>query len=495
MCRAHAPGADRWAVEGSGRRVSALRRWLGFAPPSDTSEDAVVRRRVVTLAWPVVIEGLLQTAIGVVDTFFVAKVSEEALAGVGTALQLVFIMIVVMSAVSIGASVLVAQAVGAGENDRARGLAKQSLTLGALVTIPMSVLGVAFARPAIDLFGVEPAVAEIGASYWRITSLLAFGMTGMYVASAVLRGAGNTKISMQSAILANIINAVAAWLLIFGNLGFPELGADGSAWAAASGRIAAFGVMLVVLFRPATIISVRGWFGWRPRLATVRRVLRIGAPAATEELAFSLSLAVLTVLVAMLGTQALAAQRIAFNALSLAFLPGFGVALAASALVGQSVGARDPRFGRLATNAAGQYATVWMSLIGVIYFLAATPIMRAFSDDPAVIATGAAALRALAVSQPIWAITMVWAGALRGTGNATFPLVVNAIWSWSVIPICWVMITLLDYGLGGVWLVYAITGIAPVIVFRARINRDRHLGAAAADLATRSPAANPGPAD
>lgn len=460
--------------------MNGLRRWLGLAQRSDVSDEAVVRRRVVTLAWPVVIEGLLQTAIGVVDTFFVARVSDEALAGVGTALQLVFIMIVVMSAISIGASVLVAQAIGAGRIERARSLTRQSLGLAALVSLPLTVLGVAFARPAIDLFGVEPEVAAIGATYWRITALASFGMIGMYVASAVLRGAGNTKTSMRAALLANVVNGVLAWLLIFGNLGFPALGADGSAWAAALGRVAGFAVMLVVLLRPETVITIRGRHGWRPRLRTATSILRIGVPAAIEELSFSVSFAVLTGIVAILGTEALAAQRIAFNALSLAFLPGFGVAMAASALVGQSVGARNPRAGRLSTIAAAQYATIWMSAIGVIYFFAATSIMRAFSDEPDVISSGADALRALAISQPAWAITMVWAGALRGTGNATFPLVVNSLWSWSAVPLCWLVITVFDRGLGATWMVYAVTGIVPVVVYWWRIERDSHLGTAAA---------------
>lgn len=457
-----------------------LRRWLGFAPATDMSEDAAVRRRVVTLAWPVVIEGLLQTFIGVVDTYFVAKVSEEALAGVGTALQLVFIMIVGMSAVSIGAAVLVAQATGAQDSRLARRLGKQSLSLAMLISIPMSILGYIFARPVIDLFGMEPAVAEIATDYWQLTSLFAFSMTGMLVASAILRGAGNTKISMHATIVANIVNAVLAWLLIFGHLGFPEIGANGSAWAAAAGRTVAFGIMLVALLLPNAYISLRGRFDWRPRLQTIRSVLRIGCPAAIEEVSMSISFAVLTAIVAIIGTEALAAQRIASNALSLAFLPGFGVALAATALVGQSVGAHDPRFGRAATKIATQYATIWMSAIGVLYFFAATPIMRMFSDDPAVISMGADALRALAISQPIWAITMVWAGALRGTGNSTFPLVVNSIWSWCIIPVAWLVISYFGRGIGATWLLYATTGIIPLIIFRARINRDKHIGEHAA---------------
>ena len=238
--------------------------------------------------------------------------------------------------------------------------------------------------------------------------------------------------------------------------------------------------MLVVLFRPSTVVSVLGWHGWRPRLSTAGSILRIGVPAAIEELSFSISFAVMTGIIAILGTEALAAQRIAFNALSLAFLPGFGVALAATALVGQSVGARDPRFGPAGNESRYAILHDLDEHDRAVYFFAASPIMRAFSDDPEVISMGASALRALAISQPVWAITMVWAGALRGTGNSTFPLVVNSIWSWSVVPICWALISVFDQGLGAVWLVYAFTGIIPLVIFRARINRDKHLGMLAA---------------
>ena len=261
-------------------------RWLSIGAATPPTHEDVVRRRVVSLAWPAVVEGLLQTAIGLVDTFFVARVSDVALAGVGTALQLVFIMIVVMSAVSVGASVLVAQSVGAQEFIRARALTRQALVLAVLLSLPLSAVGVIFASPLIHVFGVAADVGAVGVDYWRITAYGLVIMTVMFVASAVLRGAGDTKTSMRATLLANGVNGVLAYLLIFGRLGFPELGPSGSAWASVAGRAVALAVMLSVLLRSRTSISIRGWHDWLPRPRIAKRMLGIGMPAAIEELIF-----------------------------------------------------------------------------------------------------------------------------------------------------------------------------------------------------------------
>jgi MATE family multidrug resistance protein len=454
-------------------------RWLSFGAGTQPTHEDIVRRRVVTLAWPAVVEGLLQTAIGLVDTFLVSRVSDAALAGVGTALQLIFIMIVVMSAISVGASVLVAQAIGAQQREQARSLTRQSLVLAVMAALPLSALGIIFAGPLINAFGVAPDVAAIGTDYWRISAYGVVVMTLMFVVSAVLRGAGDTRTSMRATLLANLVNGVLAYLLIFGHLGFPALGPSGSAWAALAGRAVALLVMLSVLLRASTTISIRGRAGWRPRLSTAKRMLGIGMPAAVEELAFSIGFAVLTGIIAVLGTEALAAQRIAFNALSLAFLPGFGLSLAATALVGQSVGARDPEGGRLATHVSAQYAGAWMGAITVLYLVFATPVMRAFSSDPNVVSIGASAMRVVALSQPLWGVMFVYAGALRGTGNSRFPLIVNSLWVWCCVGLGALAVTVFDRGLSTIWFIFAVTGPLPALIFRARLNRDTHLGSSA----------------
>ena len=474
--------------------LRCVQAWFGAGLGPNTAGDDLAPRRVVTLAWPAVVEGLLQTAIGVVDTFMVSRVSEAALAGVGTALQIIFVMIVFMTAISVGASVLVAQAHGAGDQREARSFSKQALSLVTLLTIPLSVVGVALARPLVDIFGVEPDVAAIGADYWRVTAYGLLAMTGMFVTSAVLRGVGDTQTPMRATMIANVINAVLAYLLIFGQLGLPALGPVGSAWASVVGRGLGLLFMLWVLLRPAHPASVAGRGGWLPQRSTVKRILGIGFPAALEELSFALSFATLTAVIAILGTSALAAQRIAFNALSLAFLPAFGLSLATTSLVGQSVGARDPRGGSLAVRIAAQYAVVWMGAIGVLYLLLAEPVMRAFSDDPAVVAMGVDALRVLALSQPFWGLEFVFAGALRGTGNSRFPLLVNSVWTWSCVGLSAIVVRLLGGGLASVWLVFLVLGPFPMLAFRWRMRRDPHLGHGVVELDRLNPPSTVEPA-
>ncbi|MGN6813330.1 MAG: MATE family efflux transporter, partial [Thermomicrobiales bacterium] len=301
-----------------------------------------IARRVIGLAWPVIAQNLLETAVGVVDTLLVARLGAVAIAGVGTALQVMFFLLAILSAVTIGASIMVAHAVGAGDWPGARRLAKQSLVWGLLAALPLALGGALGAHWLIGAFGVAPDVAAVGTGYLRITMIVLPALLLVFVAGAVLRGAGDTRTPMLIGLLSNVINAVLAWGLIYGHLGLPALGADGSAWAAAAGRITGAVVLIAVLVRGRDGLALRGWADWRPHFAAVRRVLTLGVPAAIEQTMTSAAFTALTLIVATLGTRELATQRITFNALSVAFLPGFGFAIAAGTLVGQSLGARRP---------------------------------------------------------------------------------------------------------------------------------------------------------
>ena len=148
------------------------------------------------------------------------------------------------------------------------------------------------------------------------------------------------------------------------------------------------------------------------------------------------------------------------TAFSFSFLPGIGFGIAATALVGQSIGARRPRDGALMTKVATTWAVIWMSAIGVLLFVFATPIMRVFTADPEVIAIGAAGLRVVALTQPFWAVGMVQSGALRGTGNTRFPLVVGAAGMWSAVLLAWLALATIGGGLPVVWAAFLMT--APV---------------------------------
>ena len=405
------------------RRHSRVARVLGL-------RHGPMWRRVLGLALPVVADNLLQTLMGIVDTVLVARLGAAQLAGVGTALQQVFFLFSILSAIAVGASVLIAQAVGAGDGQRAALLAKQSLAGAAALAVPVSVLGFVLAGPAIGIFGVTAVVARYGTLYTQITMSTSLVMTVSFVAGSLLRGAGDTRTPMLVTLLSNVINAVAAYALIFGHLGLPALGVAGSAWAAVIGRAVGAVLLVGLLVRGRGALTIRGRTGWWPRPRIWREVLVLGLPAATEQILITIAFSVLTLVVARLGTSALAAQRLAVNVLLLSFMPGFGCAVAASTLVGQSVGARKPEEGVAAAGIALRLALVWMSLLGVIFAVFSVPLMKVFTTDTRVIVLGASCLVAIAASQPGWAITDVLAGALRGAGNTTFPMMTNVVTIW-----------------------------------------------------------------
>ena len=415
------------------------------------------RRRVFDLAWPVIGENFLETMLGIVDTLMVAQLGTVAIAGVGTSLQVMFFIIAALSALSVGSNVLVAQAFGARKLADASRLARQTILWSVLLSVPLALLGFFFAAPVIGIFGVEPDVAQIGVEYLQVTMATVVVIIVLFIGGGALRGVGDSQTPMRVTALANIVNIFLTYALIFGVAGLPGMGAVGSAWGSFLSRLLAMALLLRVMWRGKQGVSIAGPGSWLPDLQVAASVLRIGVPAALEQLLTSAAFTIMTMIVASLGTTALAAHRIAFNALSLSFLPGFGFGIAATALVGQSVGAQEPEEGAAATSIASWWAVLWMAIMGAISFVFATPIMRLFSQDAEVVRLGVAAIRAVALAQPFWAMIFVQSGALRGLGNTTFPLRANTTGIWLTMGLAWLAVTYFNGGISHVWSAFLIS--------------------------------------
>jgi MATE family multidrug resistance protein len=434
-----------------------------FSPrdmPSQLDEprhQPMTQRRVLSLATPIIGENLLQTLVGAVDTFMVARLGAAAVAGVGTGFEIVFFIISILSAIDIGATVLVSQAIGAGERRRANHLARQAIVWGLLLAVPVSV-GMYVAAPSIiGLFGTEPDVAEAATTYLQITAATSVALFLSFVCGAVLRGAGDSRTPLAAAVIANIVNVAVAYVLIFGHLGFPALGVAGSAIGAASGRGIGAAYMLFAMARRRKAISLHGGWGWRPEFPIARQLLTLGVPAAVEQVLSAGAFMTLIAVVAMIGTSALAAQQIAFTALSTAFLPGIAFSVAATALVGQSIGASLVSDAKTAWTISLRWALVWMGIGGVLVFAFGDRVMGLFSADPEVIAAGVAALKALSLALPFWALWFVSSGGLRGSGDTRTPLVIGASTMWLSVLLAWIFVRWFDGGLGQVWLEFVLT--------------------------------------
>src|SRR5215207_7282637 len=419
--------------------------------------EPMTQRRVLALATPIIGENLLQTMVGVVDTFMVARLGAAAVAGVGTGFEIVFFIISILSAIDIGATVLVSQAIGGGDRHRANHLARQAIVWGILLAVPVS-FAMYFAAPwIIGLFGTEPDVAAAATTYLQIIAATSVALFLSFVCGAVLRGAGDSRTPLAAAVMANIVNVAVAYVLIFGHLGFPALGVAGSAIGAAAGRGIGAAYMLFAMACGRKAISLHGVWGWRPEFPIARQLLTLGVPAAVEQVLSSGAFMTLIAVVALIGTSALGAQQIAFTALSIAFLPAFGFSIAATALVGQSIGARVPADARNASRIALRWALIWMGIGGVLSFIFGDRAMGLFSADPEVIAAGVAALKALSLALPFWALWFVSSGALRGSGDTRTPLIFGASAMWLSVLFAWIFVHWFGGGLGLVWLAFVLT--------------------------------------
>ncbi len=434
-------------------------------------DAATLRRRVFGLAWPVIGENFLETLLGIIDTLLVAGLGAVAIAGVGSALQVMFFLISALSALAVGSAVLVAQAIGARDPLRAGNLARQSLIWSVLLSIPLAIGGYLLSGPVISIFGLEPAVARIGVQYMQVTMGTVVVLVALFIGGGVLRGAGDSRTPMLVTALANVVNVGLAYSLIYGHFGLPALGPVGSAWATFLARALALLLLVGVLWRGRNGVSIGGHGSWLPDLKVARQVLQIGVPAALEQVLVSGAFLALSMVVARLGTEMLAAHRVTFNALSLSFLPGIGFGIAATALVGQSVGAQRIGEGGAAARVATIWAVAWMSAIAALLFIFAPQVLHLFTSDQAVVSAGASGLRIVALAQPFWAVMFVQSGALRGAGNTQFPLMVSGVGIWLAVGLAFALIETIGGGLASVWAAFLIVSPAMALLMWRRFRR------------------------
>jgi multidrug resistance protein, MATE family len=416
-----------------------------------------IRRRVLGMAGPIIGENLLQTLLGIVDTLLVAGLGAAALVGVGTALNVSYILTGAMLVVTTGASVLVAQAIGGERLASANRLARQALTWTIIVAVPISLIGYVLTPLIIGLFGLAPDATQVAIDYMQVTIATFVTLAAMLIASSIMRGAGDSRTPLKVTILINIINLALTYALIYGHWGFPAMGAVGSAWGTSIARLIGASLLLWLLWRGTSHIRVAGRQGWQPELEHARAMLRIGLPAAIEEVVIVIGFAALTPIIAVLGTDTLAAHRAVITILSFSFLPGIGFAIATTALVGQAIGAEDRQAAQEVTAEAGRWALIWMGAIGLLLAIFAPQVLLLFNATPAMLATGIPAIQVTGLIQAAWAGTFVFGGALRGTGDTRTPLIVSGIMMWLVVGLAY-LIMLVAPSLAAVWAMFLLVG-------------------------------------
>lgn len=420
----------------------------------DPAADAAqLRKAVVTLAWPAIIEFSLVTLIGVVNMIMVGRVGAGAVAAIGICNQPLFLAQAIFQALTVGSTAIVARHIGAGETAQATDAARQSVVLTAVLSVFATAPFLLWGEQIVTWMGAKPEVIPLATSYIRIVGGGMFFTVVGIVVSAILRGAGDTVTPMRVNSIANIVNVVAGLGLIFGYFGLPALGVAGAAWGAFIARGVGTVLFLWVLYggRCSLPLSLRQ--SHRLTSAMVVRLVKVGLPAALEQFVMRGGQVLFSRLIASLGTFATAAHQIAVSAESLAYTPAQALGVASTTLVGQNLGAGQPEIAERTGRETLRIGLMIMVGMGLIVFVFTDPILRLYTNEPEVLRMARGCMRLFAIALPGMALYFVLVGALRGAGDTKWPLYVSIAGIWCVRLVIGNLLAIrLGLGLPGAWI-------------------------------------------
>ncbi len=386
-----------------------------------------IARTVWRLALPTWAAFVFLNLMSIVDMFFVGKLGPSAVAALAMSGTMFGIIIMLALGLETGITALVANAIGRADPRRAGQVTGQGLVMAALLAIPLAALGIPLAPAIIRALGGKPQVITEGAAYLRIVSGGGLTILVMISMSGAFRGAGDPTTPLKAMIAANLLNAVLDPILIFGLLGLPALGVAGSAWATVTGRVLGVFMLMGALLSARNTSVPLHLRDLRPRLSVMLRIGRIGIFASGRVLLRNIGMLLLMRLTAVFGTAAVAAYGIGLRLQMLVLGPGKGFGTAAAAMVGQNLGADQPRRAARSGWVAAAMATVVGVLFTVLFWADPRLLIQLFNKDAQVIEAGGSLLRWFSASFPLLVMAIVLSEAMNGAGDSLRPMVITGL--------------------------------------------------------------------
>ena len=396
---------------------------------------------IFALAWPTMLEEAMQTAVQYIDTAMVGRLGTQATAAVGSTATVNWLVGTTIYAFGVGFLAFISQSIGAGETQRAKKAAAQSV-LAVLVTgLFFTVLTVGLSRKVPVWMHVDPQIRDLTASYFAILYAPMLPRAASAIFGTVLRAAGDTRTPMRIGLGVNAMNVALNFLLIYPSrtirlfgLSLPVWGADLGVIGAAIASAAAFifgGVAITVALYRHKTISPKG-FSLRPDPTVLRPCLKVALPNMLQRFTTSLGFVVFASMINALGETATAAHTIANTVESAFYIPGFGMQSAAATLTGNAIGAGDRQRLKDLPRVLIVLEVSMMLLSGGLLFVFAPAMMGLFSRDPAVVGLGSRVLRMVALSEPVYGVSIILEGMLQGAGETLRPFAFNTAGMWGV---------------------------------------------------------------
>jgi len=429
-----------------------------------------LNRAVVLLAIPMVLEMALESLFAVVDVFWVGRLGANAVATVGLTESLLSLIFAVGFGLGLSTTAMVARRVGEKDPKGAATAGVQAIFIGLATSLAFGIPSYLYAPRLLRVMGASPEIVALGSGYARIALGGCGAIVMLFLNNAIFRGAGDAAVAMRLLWVSNIINLLLDPCLIFGWGPFPRLGVTGAALATLTGRSIGVLYQFYRLLRGTERIHILV-SQVRVNAGVLLRLLRVSLTGILQFAIADVSWIALVRIVSVFGAAALAGYTIAIRILIFVLLPSWGLSNAAATLVGQNLGANQPERAEQSVWRTGLYNVLFLGAVGVFFVIAAEPVIRLFTNDPAVLPLAVACLRILSYGNVGYAYGMVMLQAFNGAGDTVTPTIVNLFGFWLLeIPLAYVLAIRAKFGTTGVYysivIAEAAIAAAGVLIFR-----------------------------
>lgn len=377
-------------------------------------------KNALHVAWPSMVESVLTSLISSIDMMMVGTLGTAAIASIGLTTQPRFILLAFIFSLNAGVTAVVARRKGEKNQESANKTLRQAIMVCFVASLLLSIIGYTFAEELVLFAGAKPDTVDMATQYFKVLCCgLVFNALSMTINSAQ-RGAGNTKISMTTNVTANIVNVIFNFLLIGGNFGFPKLGVIGAALASDLGFVVACFMSFRSILKKDAFLSLFYKVHWNFDKNTMGAVYKVSSSAFVEQIFFRIGFFINSRIIAELGTIAFATYQIGMQAMNLSFMVADGLAVAGSALVGQSLGAERDDLARIYGHVLQRIAFVLSTFLFVIFFFGRYQIVQLFDKSPEVLESGAIIMIIISLATHLQTSQVVITGCLRGAGDTKF---------------------------------------------------------------------------
>ena len=437
-------------------------------------ETAGLLKETIRMAWPAVLESVFIQLAGMIDTMMVSSLGTYAVSAVGLTVQPKFIALSLFISMSVAVSALVARRRGQERREDANRIMIASVLFSAAACLVITVLSIALMNPILRFCGSNADTHEAACVYFRIIQGGMIFNVLSFIINAAQRGSGNTRIAMTTNVTSSIVNIIFNYLLINGHFGFPALGLRGAAFATVLGTVVACAMSFGSLFHKNSYVSVP--YSLAQKLtASVQDlidILKFSVNIFLENIAMRIGFMYTALIAARLGTDAFAAHNVAMNFLGVSFAFGDGMQVAAVALIGRSLGERNPERAKTYGNLCQRVGLCISLCISAVVLLFGRPIFSLFFSDPHILDMGVMLFRYIAVITVFQITQIIFAGCLRGAGDVRFTMF-GALISVAIIrtAVTWLFTTPIPLGLTGIWLGVLSDQFSRFVLFSARFRK------------------------